>query len=551
MQKYFGQLTAQFKEFYGNLTPTKRMSLVLSVAIVTAAFFIMMMMAAGRNYTPLFRDVSPDKLASVLASLKEKNIPFKVDNDGKTVLVPPELLHSTQMAIMSESGFEDVGTVGLELFDKEDFGTTNYEQTVKYQRALQGELMRAINTLDVVKQSKVILALPPKKTFLEEGGKPSASVVVDLYPGKTLTDEQIKGVRHLVSSAVENLSTEHVTVLDARGKLLSRSQSNAAAALSSDMLELKQKTESELEEQIESIISRVTGNGKVIARVNAQINFKQIKAVQEEVDPDRTAVRSIQSEEEKLNGSRSNPTGIPGARANLPGAEEAGQVGFRQDVNKELKVTNYEVPKTVRNITEVPGAIEKLSIAVLVDGKTLYDVNEETGETTQNWQALSEEELQKYEALVKNAIGFSAQRGDQISIENIKFANEDFNDSVALLNQLERRKMIRYIFKWTALAFAFALLFFIVVRPFMKWVTDSFQESIDDMLPKTIEELEELQSIDHSLPGMSSAMPMLEEAVDPDKAESELLKERIMGFIDRDEKKAADALSLWLIRRDL
>ncbi|MCB0394553.1 MAG: flagellar M-ring protein FliF, partial [Bdellovibrionales bacterium] len=320
--------------------------------------------------------------------------------------------------------------------------------------------------------------------------------------------------------------------------------------LSGELMELKQKSERQIEQQIEDMLSKVVGVGKVIARVSAKINVKEMASVEETVDPDRTAIRSVQSEEEKLNGSRSNPTGIPGARANLPGAEDTGQVGFQQDVNKELKVTNYDVPKTIRNIKEAPGAIEQLSIAVLVDGKSISETND-AGDITNKWEPRTEQDLKKYESLIKSAIGFNAKRGDTISVENMMFEKEDFSESVALLNQLERRKLIRYIFKWSALGFAFALLFFLIIRPFMRWITDSFQESIDDMLPKTIEELEELQSIDNTLPGMSGALPMLEEAIDPDKAESELLKERIMGFLDRDEKKASDALSLWLVRRDL
>lgn len=548
MQKYFNGILAQFRDFYRNLTPTKKASLGLSLLIVVVAIGMMGLMATGRSYVPLFRDVAPDKLSQVLARLRESQVPFKVGDDGKTVLVPPELLHSTQMAIMSDGGFEDVGTIGLELFEKQDFGTTSYAQKINYQRALQGELIRAINTMDVVKQSKVILALPPKKTFLEEGAKPSASVVVEMHPGKTLSPEQIKGITFLVSSAIEDLDAENVTVVDSRGKVLSK-KTTSTMSQSGEILEIQQTTEKKLEQQIEDMLSKVVGSGKVIARVSAKINVKEIAAVEESVDPEKTAIRSVQSEEEKLNGSRSNPTGIPGARANLPGAQEAGQVGFQQDVAKELKVTNYDVPKTIRNIKEAPGSIEQLSIAVLVDGKMI--MSGEGDQMAEKWEPRSAEELKKYEALIKGAIGYNAKRGDVVSVENMQFAQEDFVEAEKLLNQLERRKMIRYIFKWTALGFAFALLFFLVIRPFMRWITDSFQESIDDMLPKTIEELEELQSIDNTLPGMSGALPMLEEAIDPDKAESELLKERIMGFIERDDKKAADALSLWLVRRDL
>ncbi len=519
-----------------------------SGVIVLVSGAIVLTMVSGTNYSPLFINVPADQVATIIENLQRKNIPFKLNDSGNTILVPKELLHSTQMAVMTEMSSNKVGQVGLEIFEKQDFGITSYAQRINYQRALQGELMRAINTLDAVKQSKVILALPAKKTFLEEGGQPSASVIIELNEGKMLTPEQVRGITHLVASSVENMDSDRVTVVDSRGKTLTRPQA-AESAGSTELLDLKARIEQNFEERIESILSRVVGMGKVIARVNATINNRHTTMVEEKVDPDATAIRGQQTEEEILDGARTNPAGIPGSRSNLPGAEDQGQVGFKQNVRKELKTTNFAVPKTVRNVKEAAGGVERLTVAVLVDGTTTM-VKGEDGTMTEKWTPRDAAELAKYETIVKNAIGFSDVRLDNVKIENIKFEKEDFSESEKILTSLERKKLLHALLKWSLLGFSLALFFFIVIRPFMRWITDSFQDSVEDMLPRTIEELEELQSVDNTLPGMSGALPVLEESLDPDKAESELLKERIMNIMESDNEKAAGAFSLWLARKD-
>jgi flagellar M-ring protein FliF len=549
LRNFTRNLLQQFNGFYKTLTPTKRVSIVMVTLIVIVSVVIATLMVSGRRYEALFRNVDTDQLPIIVSKLKDKNIPFELRDGGKTVAIPPELLHSTQMAIMTEAPSTKFGQLGFEIFDKQNFGTTSYAQKINYQRAIQGELMRAINTLDVVRSSKVLLALPPKKTFLEEGGQPTASVVLDVQEGKTLSAEQVRGITHLVASSVEGLDPTRVTVVDQRGKVLSKNLSDPGAAASSDFLEHKQKTEHAIEEKIEAVLERVVGSGKIIARVDANVSNQQVSAVEEIVDPDKTAVRSIQSSEETLNGNRTNPVGVPGARANLPGAADAGTVGFSQDVKKEMKTTNNDVSKTIRNIKETPGAITRLSVAVLVDGLTTTKVKED-GTTEETYAPRTPEELAKYESLVKNAIGFKADRGDSVTIENIRFEKEDFSEANRTLNQLERRKLISYLAYWAVIGLSLILFFFIVIRPFMRWITDSFQESIDDMLPKTIEELEQIQSADGTLPGMTSALPMLEETLDPDKAESELLREKIMNLVEQNNKKASHALSLWLVRKD-
>lgn len=549
MNNVFRTLILQFKEFYKNLTPTKRFAALAASAIVVGAAVFMGLMVSGKDYQVLYRDLAPEHGTTVMNKLREKNIDFRVEDGGRTITVPGQLVHTTQMMLSSELGNVKIGTPGgLEIFDKQDFGATSYAQRINYQRALQGELTRAINSLDAVKESKVILALPPKKTFLEEGGKATASVVVALHPGKSLTDDQVKGITNLVANAVEGLEADKITVVDQRGKMLSRNNDSTVGG-SSAVMEMKAKMERDLEERVESILSRVVGSGKVIARVNATLSNRQTNTVEEKVDADNAAVLSQVTEEESLNGSRTNPTGVPGARANLPGAAEAGTVGFNQDVSKELKNVNYKVPTTVRNIKEGAGGLERISVAVLVDGVVVNKTNAD-GETIPEYQERTAADLAKYENIVKNAIGFVEGRGDSVKIENIRFQEEDFSESNKLLTTLERRKLLHLTLKWAIFAFSMMLFFFLVVRPFMRWITDSFQDSVEEMLPRTIEELEELQAVDNTLPGMSSALPVLEESLDPDKAESELLKDRIMNLMEKDEEKAAGAFSLWLVRRD-
>lgn len=549
MNKIIGGLVIQFREFFKNLGPTKRLSVIAVMLIAVGAGAIMVLMASGRDYAPLFTNIPSDQMSTIISKLNEKNVPFQLRDEGKTITIPKELLHSTQMALMSEIGGPRMGSIGLEIFDKQEFGVNSYVQKINYQRALQGELMRAINTLTAVKQSKVILALPNKKTFLEEGGQPSASVVVELHQGKELSQEQIRGIRFLVANAVEGMDSDRVTVLDERGKMLSR-QGAGSTAGSDDLLDLKNKVERDLEGRIETILARAVGQAKVVAKVDATLNHRVISAVEESVDPDRTAIRSIQSEEESLDGARSNPSGVPGSRANLPGAEDnAGTVGFKQDVKREMKTQNNEVSKTTRNVQERAGNLERLSVAVVVDGTT-QTVTKDDGTTETKYVPRSAEDLKKFEDLVKNAIGFKAERGDTVRIENIQFQPEDFSEAEKLMTNLERRKLLHALFKWALLAFSLALVFFVVVRPFMQWITDSFQDSVEEMLPRTIEELEELQSVDNTLPGMSTALPVLQESVDPEKAESELLKDRIMALMQKDEEKAANAFGMWLVRKD-
>ncbi len=549
MGKLFGGLVIQFQEFYKSIGPTKRVALTVSGLLIIIAMGFVGFMVSGKDYVPLLTNIPADQMPTIISKLTSKNIPYQLKDDGKTIVVPNEFLHATQMQLMSEVGSANMGTIGLELFDKTDFGINSYAQKVNYQRALQGELMRAINTLSAVKQSKVMLALPQKKAIMEESIAPSASIVVSLHAGKTLTADQVRGIRFLVSNAVEGMDADRVTVIDQSGKMLSKKTDGTIGA-SSEILELKSQVEKEFESRIDSILSKVVGQGKIVTRVDATINQKVVSSVEESVDPDKTALRSMTSSEESLDGARTNPTGVPGSRSNLPGAEDnSGQVGFKQDVKKESKTVNNEVSKTTRNVREAAGGVEKISVAVLIDGVTTTTTSAD-GKTETKWAPRSVEEIAKYESLVKSAVGFVGARGDSVKIESIQFQPEDFTESEKLLTNIEKKKLIQSLFKWGLLGFALMLFFFMVIRPFMQWITDSFTDTVEEMLPRTLEELEDLQSVDNSLPGLGNILPMLQESIDPEKAESELLRDRIMNLMNSDEEKASSAINMWVARKE-
>lgn len=549
MNKVFSGIAGQFQQFYKSLGPTKRMALVASFLIGLFAIASVMYMSSGSDYAVLLSNIPPDQVSTIIEKLNSKNIRYRLSDDSKTIKVPQEFLHAVQMELMSEIGSNRMGSIGLELFDKQEFGINSYAQKINYQRALQGELTRAINTLTAVKQSKVILALPAKKTMMEDSAPPSASVVIELHSGKELSPDQVRGVRMLVANAVEGLDPDRVTILDERGKMISK-QSDGSTGASSEIQELKSRVEKQLEDRIETILAKVVGHDKIVAKVNATINHKIVTAVEESVDPEKTAIRSQTSQEESLDGARTSPTGVPGSRSNIPGAEDNnGQVGFKQDVRKELKTVNYEVPKTIKNIKEAAGAIEKISVAVLIDGVPTKTTKPD-GTTETTWASRSPEEIAKYESLVKNAVGFVAGRGDSLKIESIQFQPEDFTESTKFLTDMEKKKLVQSLLKWSLLGFALLLFFFMVVRPFMQWITDSFTDSVEEMLPRTIEELEELHTVDNSLPGLSGVMPILQESVDPEKAESELLRDRIISLIEKDEEKASSAINMWVMRKE-
>ena len=448
--------------------PTPKKILVVGLAGTAAAGLFFLAASLQRpSYVLLYSGLGAGDAASVVAELKKEGVPYDVSADGGGILVPADRVYEVRMNLAAKG--LPAGGVGFEIFDKVNIGTTEFVQKVNYRRALQGELARTISQLDAVQACRVHLSLPEKSVFVEDQKEPAASVFLKLRPGAVLRPAQVRGIAYLISGAVEGLSAENVTVMDTGGRVLSGPRSQGGeGGLSGGQIEIQQAVERSLEKKVQSMLERVVGPGKVIARVRADLDFQQVQRTEEVYDPNVTAVRSEQTTKEKSSGSSGLPAGVPGVASNVPGAGPARTAaGATNTYQKQNEVINYEINKVTRRIVEPAGAVKRISASVLVDGT--YKTDEKTGEKT--YQPRSAEEMAKLETVIKGALGFDPDRGDQLHVENVPFeGGEDAwvedKGSGGILSP------VAVVFLRYGVVALFGLLFVLFfLRPLMQWVT--------------------------------------------------------------------------------
>lgn len=401
------------------LSPGKQM-VIGAVAFLSAVAFAVLIFVANRtDYRPLFTNLTSEDAGEIVKKLKDAKTPYQITADGKGVLVPSDKVHELRLSLASE-GIPQGGGVGFEIFDRKNFGMTEFVQKLNYQRALQGELARTIAQLAGVEQARVHLVIPEKSLFKDNEKPATASIVLKMKSNRTLRDSEVQGVVHLVSASIEGMDPEHVTILDSRGKMLSKvGSADATARMTSAMQETQRAYEKNAEERIQSLLDRIVGGGKSVARVTASFDFKQVERVEEKFDPESIAVRSEQRTEEKGASTTSN-MGVPGVQTNLGRTGGAGSTSGGGSKNDET--LNYEVSRSTAKIIEPVGALSKISVAVLVDGKYEAPAAVKEGQSAKaKYLPRTPEELQKIETLVKSAVGFNPERGDQLSVQNIPF----------------------------------------------------------------------------------------------------------------------------------
>jgi flagellar M-ring protein FliF len=522
---------------------------VFSVAIILILCLVGLGTWVGeKSYAPLYTDLQPDASIALVKILQEENIPYLVAKDGTSISIPPELVQPTLMKL-AVRGTPGGQRPGLELFDKESFGTSSYVQRINYVRAIQGELVRTINTLRSVRKASVHISMPPKSTFLEQNEEPKASVVVELNPGKVLTKDEVRGIQNLVASSVEGLKSERVVVVDSSGASMSR-QGDALSALSQTMLERQKQVESEMERRIEDIVSRIVGQGNVVARVNAELDFDPLREQETVYDPEQSAVRSQQKSEDNMESSRPVAGGVAGAQAAIPGAP-AEPPEAKQNVAKNTDRSSFEISSTQRSKEKALGGVKRLSVAVLVNSGSTPPKAEggDLRAPASNAVVMTEEKKQMIEKLVRNAVGAVAAR-DSVTIEASQFATEDLEKADQILVQQERRHLVFSLIRYGTVATFILLFFFFVVRPFIRWITGLSSTKVETILPKTVEELEQMQDQStNALPGLAN-LPLLEETVDLEKAEGEMMREKIIGMVESAPHKAAQIISDWIFATD-
>ncbi len=464
------------------LTIARQIGLMLGLALSVAIGVAIVLWSQEPSYGRLYSEISQNDVAEILEVLNKENVKYKVESGSGAIMVPMDQVSSVKLKLASQ-GLPKSNSLGYELLDKDQgFGTSKSVEVVRFQRALEGEIARTIMSIQNVKSARVLLAIPVQSVFVRERKKPSASVMVNLYQGRTLDKGQVESIIHLVASSVPQLDAEQVTVVDQKGQLLNSNDSSAAGNLTSKQFEYKKNIEEHLMGRIENILSPLVGADGMRAQISADVDFTETDRTQEMFNPDLPALRSEQTSEEK---SSSSPIqGIPGALSNQPTAAGSAPETTPQTANAsgapaaqgaapaaaasspgslaKNATRNYELDKTITHTRLATGALRRLSVAVVVDDK---HVAQSDGAVKS--QAYSQEDINRFSDLVKQAVGFDSSRGDQVTVTNVTFKLDELIEPLPSIPVWEQGWFLDLM---KQLAAVLALLFLLlgVLRPTMR-----------------------------------------------------------------------------------
>ena len=548
MQDILEKIYRNFQEFFAGLDATKKVGFIIVSCMIIAAMTGIVVWASKTRYDTLYSELNKEDARKIAILLEEKKIPYQTSNDGKTISIPEDLVGVWRLEI-AKLGTSFSGTVGYEVFDKQSFGTTSFVQKVNKQRALEGEMVKTIMYIQGVKRARVHISIPESSPFVSEKKAPSASVVLELNNGVSLTPAEIKGIGSLVASSVEEMRPENVVILDDRGKKLSENIGDAMTATTANRLALEAQLNQKYEKQIEDILTKVVGDGKVVAKVTVDLDFTESVATETKYDNENAAVVSEVKNTQNVTGSRPSPQGIAGAQSNLPSeVPQPGVAETKNNVTKELTTRNLNVPTTVTQSRKPSANVKAISAAVMIDGKRIPVLGDDgapqldkNGNAIMKYEKWSEADLQNFAQIVASTLGTSDKRGDKLVIKNMEFAREDMSVADAMLKEQANRELIKNIVKYLAVGLTISLFFFLVVRPFIQWVTDNTIETVEDFLPRTLEELEKVQA-NQRLPGLEDALPQIEEKLNPEKIEGNMLREKIIALVENNPGKAAQII---------
>ena len=454
----------------------RQLALLIGMAASVALGVGAIQWAMSPDYEPVFGAMSPADNATAITALEANGIPYRMEKGSGLLSVPYEQVPQARMALASE-GFPRGGGVGFEsLYEQQEMGLSSFMEQARYHRAVEAELGRTIASMDTVKGARVHLAVSKQSAFLRKGQEPSASVMVSLYPGRTLSERQLSGIINLVASSVPNLDAAKVSVVDQAGKLLSDQGEESDFGYTAEQFRIRQQLENNLNDRVMAILEPILGAGAVRAQVAADMDFTRVERTQEQYDP-QTVVRSEQTTEDIANSQANFEGGIPGMLTDqAPGQAQLANNAQQQaaqaaadaanapplPARETRKATrNYEMNKSISHIREVPGTLNKLSVAVVLD----YVANED-GEKV----ALDQARIDEITQLVREAVGFNAARGDTVSVINSPFV------APAPLEEIPEPTLLEQDWIWQAgrlvlTAIALLALLFMVVRPLIRYST--------------------------------------------------------------------------------
>lgn len=422
-----------------------KMLLAFGIAAIVAIISVVLMWSMGGKYKVVFSNFNDKDGGAIVAALEQMNVPYKLADGGASILVPDDQVYQTRLRLAA-MGLPRAGNVGFELLENQKFGVSQFVEQVNYQRALEGELERSIQSISGVDNARVHLAIPKSTVFIREDQKPTASVLVKLAPGRSLEQRQVSAIVHLVSSSVPNLPTSGVDIVDSSGNLLSDQGKKGEKTLDASQMKYVDEIQRNVAKRVQSIITPIVGAKNVKAEANAEIDFSTIEEANEIFKPNQdlktAAIRSMQTHEANqpvsgANAGSGTAGGVPGAASNQPaananapianakaGAGPAGDAPTPPTMGSDKKtLTNYEINKTVTYEQKSMGGIKRLSVAVVVNNKQEVDKD---GNITN--RPLNDDEKAQISELAKKAMGFNEERGDSLTVVNTPFTDNKAGD---------------------------------------------------------------------------------------------------------------------------
>lgn len=468
INQIFANIQGSIGKIWESLSATKKILLFSGLAITAVLVASITYFQDNSNRMALFVELSAEDMAAISNFLSKNNYAnYQVDEAKKTITVPSEDISRIRV-MLSEEGLPQKGVVGWEKFDTGDFTQTEFEQKIQKLRAIQGELARTISAMDGITSARVHIVMPQSSVFVRDEKKPTAAVYLKTKRGFDIGSKQIKGIQHLVSNSVEGLEPNQISILSSDGKLISEVESeDESVKQSKDLLQYKRQIEKVLEERIRAIVGKVVGPDRVEAKVDANIDFTQERQTISDIDPDDVAVRSKNSSGFSMEGQGLNPTGIPGAKSNVPGEQEEVQAASSKAGSKrETELINYEFSKTVSERKLAVGDIKRLTISAIVDGKQIYPLDGSIPE----FESRTDEEMKKIEGLIKDSVGFKEGR-DSLTVHNMMFQLDPFQMLEIKKQKKEDRAYLSTMALSAVIALAIIFFFAYIVRPYFRWLS--------------------------------------------------------------------------------
>lgn len=539
-QKLYVELLTGFNK----LTVIRQLALMVGLAASIAIGLAAILWTDGPDYKPVLSSITDYNADQIVEVLSINNIPFKLDEKTGALLVESDYYHQARLKLAG-SGIVNDTVVGMEIMDQEQgLGTSQFVEGTRYRRGLEGELSRTISSLQSIKSARVHLAIPKESVFVRDTRKPSASVFLEMYPGRRLDRSQVEAIVNLVSSSISQLNAKSVTVVDQRGTLLSEKETSSELSVAGKQFEYTRKVEDVLLRRVNNILEPVVGTDRFKAEVSTDVDFTSVEQTDEQYNPDLLALRSEQTLNESRNGTTNS--GIPGSLTNQPpGAitapEVANSTGSSTGANGESRqetTRNFELDRSISYTRRQQGTIRRLSVAVVVDD--LVSIDPETSELVRTpW---SDDELSRLTLLVRDAVGYNSGRGDSVSVINSPFAVPEpppIPEEVPFYQQSWFLSLIQP----TLVGFFVLILLMVVVRPILKALGEQNKIAVAEDAEASIfaDETDEISDDQVSLVSAEDIMV----PGSPEKIERQL--NAIRGLIAEEPERVAQVVKQWVM----